>query len=43
MKDIKFYPKICWGIAISIAVVGLGAVLYTTYKKDNILDVQTRE
>lgn len=36
MKDIKFYPKICWGIAISVTVLGLGAFLWSQSNNDTI-------
>ena len=36
MKDIKFYPKICWSVAISVAVISLGAFLWSQSKNDTI-------
>ena len=36
MKDIKFYPKICWGVAISVIVLGLGTFIYSQSNNDII-------
>ena len=36
MKDIKFYPKICWGVAISVTVLSLGAFIWSQSSNDTI-------